>query len=667
MIGKNIFRRSPHTAWLSILTILTASLLLLSGCAGTPPVSAPSAPADTAALASDTAAAASAASSTTDAEHQASGTPLTAEEVYRRTAQSLPFVETELWSGSGVLIDGGWILTNAHVVWPEQEARVVFADGTELKNVPLARIDLVGDIALLGPVEVTQSPLGITGNEDVSIGSDVFLVGYPMESDAFPQPTIVKGILSRIREWKNEDITFFQTDATAAPGQSGGILVDKYGTVIGLSGLSFTDQRFGMVASTADISRRITGLLGDPDFSPIGNRTLPPPGIGNTQHNFQLSNYWEERTFLIFEPAGTKLEIEARSESDIGLALYDFQGNELAYADDVLSGTESITAVKDVGTPWYLQVYPLEEEEMEVEVYANVSIPQLQDPDDGRIVVIGEKVYANIDIMNEYDHFRLQLEEGDQLRITAESVMVDPFIEVDRGIGWQTIGDDDSGGGILGLNAEVIFEAPETGEYFIVIGDASGYDIGGYVLSVSAADDISTGLEFVPVDEEPEDAAGIQSAPGQEESRESIAAWNTFFTEKPEGWIEDTEFFRMTAQYQDILFGGGKPIVGGYNPNIIVLSKPVPTNTTLDSIAEEVAGELTGYGIAIVSREYTTFLEKEALVLKMEMEMAAQIISITQMYLLVDREFWMLQVTGFEGTGDMKTAVSVLQSFRGFD
>lgn len=658
-----MFRRSPGTAWLPIMTLMTISLLLFSGCAGVPSASSPSAPADTTA----TAAAASDTSSTTAAEYTPSDTPLTAEEVYRRTAQSLPFVETELWSGSGVLIEGGWILTNAHVVWPEQEARIVFADGTELKNVPLVHIDLVGDIALLGPIEVSQSPLGIAGNEDVSIGSDVFLVGYPMESDAFPQPTIVKGILSRIREWKSEEITFFQTDATAAPGQSGGILVDKYGTVIGLSGLSFTDQRFGMVASTTDISRRIAGLLDDPDFSPIGNRRLPPPGIGNTQHNFWFSNYWEERTFFIHEAPGTELEIEAWSESDISMALYDSQGNELAYSDDVLSGTETITAVKDAGTPWYLQVYPLVEEELEIEVSANVSIPQMQDPDDGRSIAVGEKIYANIDIMNEYDHFKLRLDEGDQVRITAESVMVDPFIEVDRGVNWQTIGDDDSGGGILGLNAEVVFEAPQTGEYFVIIGDSSGYDIGGYVLSVNAADDMSMDQEFLPVEEEPADGTGTQPAPGPEESQESIASWYRFFTEKPEGWNEDTEFFRMTAQYRNILFGGGKPIVGGYNPNIIVLSNPVPANTTLDAIADEVAGELTGHGIASVDREYTTFMEKEALELTINMEMAGQQINIIQLYVLVDREFWLLQAAGFVDTGDMKTAVSVLQSFRGFD
>ncbi len=656
-----MFRRSPGTAWLPILALITASLLLFSGCAGTPPVSAPSAPADSAAT--------PAAGQTREPadKSRSSDTPLSAEQVYRRTAQSLPFVETELWSGSGVLIEGGWVLTNAHVVWPEQEARIVFADGTEVKNVPLARIDLVGDIALLGPVEVSQSPLSITGNEDVSIGSDVFLVGYPMESDSFPQPTIVKGILSRIREWKSEDITFFQTDATAAPGQSGGILVDKYGSVIGLSGLSFTDQRFGMVASTTDISRRIARLLDDPDFSPIGNRRLPPPSVGNTQHNFWFSNYWEERTFIIHEAPGSEIEIEAWSEADISMALYDSQGNELAYSDDVLSGTESITAVKDAGTPWYLQVYPLVEEELMIEVSANVSIPQMQDPDDGRSVAVGERIYANIDIMNEYDHFRLQIDEGDQVRITAESVMVDPFIEVDRGVGWQTIGDDDSGGGILGLNAEVVFQAPETGEYFVIIGDSSGYDIGGYVLSVSETDDISRGLEFLPVEDAQADGTGTQPASVPEESQESIAAWNTFFTEKPEGWIEDTEFFRMTAQYQNILFGGGKPIVGGYNPNIIVLSNPVPANTTLDAIADEVSGELTGHGIASVDREYTTFMGKEALELTIKMEIGGRLINIIQLYILVDREFWLLQAAGFVDTGDMKTALSVLQTFRGFD
>ena len=46
---------------------------------------------------------------------------------------------------------------------------------------------------------------------------------------------------------------------------------------------------------------------------------------------------------------------------------------------------------------------------------------------------------------------------------------------------------DDSGGGVLGLNARIVFEAPIAGDYTIVVSDAGGWATGGYVLDLSAA------------------------------------------------------------------------------------------------------------------------------------------------------------------------------------
>ncbi|MCH7997608.1 MAG: trypsin-like peptidase domain-containing protein, partial [Chloroflexi bacterium] len=101
----------------------------------------------------------------------------------------MAFIETPTVTGSGVLIEGGYVITNAHVVWPFEEVRVVFPDGSEHLNVPLLNWDLLGDIAVLGPLETNIEPIPLIDGEDMVIGSDLFLIGYPGEAEQFPTPT----------------------------------------------------------------------------------------------------------------------------------------------------------------------------------------------------------------------------------------------------------------------------------------------------------------------------------------------------------------------------------------------------------------------------------------------------------------------------------------------
>ena len=62
---------------------------------------------------------------------------LTAAEVYSLVSPSIPFIETPTGTGSGVLIEGGYVITNYHVVWPYEAVRVVFPDDKVLQNVPV--------------------------------------------------------------------------------------------------------------------------------------------------------------------------------------------------------------------------------------------------------------------------------------------------------------------------------------------------------------------------------------------------------------------------------------------------------------------------------------------------------------------------------------------------
>ncbi len=129
-------------------------------------------------------------------------TALHPSELFTRISPSVVFLNTDLKMGSGVLIEGGYVLTNNHVVWPYDDVRVVLTDGTELEGVPVFNSDPLADLAVLGPIDVSAPSLTLSDGEDLTIGSDLYLVGYPAETDLFPQPTITSGILSRLREWR---------------------------------------------------------------------------------------------------------------------------------------------------------------------------------------------------------------------------------------------------------------------------------------------------------------------------------------------------------------------------------------------------------------------------------------------------------------------------------
>ena len=124
-----------------------------------------------------------------------------ASQVFNNVSPSIAFIDTETGSGSGVLIEGGWIVTNSHVVWPYTAVRVTFPDGTEYANLPVRYYDHLADLALLGPVSTPTQYATMLDGEALPIGSPVYLIGYPGEYEKFPQPTMTEGIHSRLRQW----------------------------------------------------------------------------------------------------------------------------------------------------------------------------------------------------------------------------------------------------------------------------------------------------------------------------------------------------------------------------------------------------------------------------------------------------------------------------------
>ena len=260
------------------------------------------------------------------------------------------FLETPAATGSGVLTEGRYVITNAHVIWPFEEVRIVFPDGSEHLKVPVLGLDLLGDLAVLGPIKTENKPLSLSDGEGLPIGSNVFLIGYPAEVEQFPQPTITSGILSRVRRWEAIQMTYLQTDAAITGGQSGGVLVSDTGEVIGISGFSFSEAKFGIVASAADVQNRIRRLSGGEDVSGLGRR---PDifGIGQKEHRFTLEHRVDRRMYVIEAPANEPVTITLNGENDGGFGVVEIFGNVFVEADEQFSGTESSSFTPSAAAP----------------------------------------------------------------------------------------------------------------------------------------------------------------------------------------------------------------------------------------------------------------------------------------------------------------------------
>jgi S1-C subfamily serine protease len=333
--------------------------------------------------------------STPTPTHTPTPGPLTVEQIFERVSPSMAFIETPAGTGSGVLIADGYVVTCAHVVWPSRNVRVVLPDGSEHTDVPVQNWDLMVDVAVVGPLDTGAAPARLVDGEHLAIGSDVFLIGYPGETGRFPQPTITSGLFSRLREWEPAGISYLQTDATIAGGQSGGVLVSEDGEVIGISGVIFAGE-FALVASAADVSSRVERLIAGEDVSGLGERRLPEGG-GQFEHSMVLESLWHETAYVLNEPGGTNVDVTIESDSDVYFHVRPAVGEELLAVDDDVGDRESGSVKTELDIPHLVIVGQWTEDTADVKLTSNQGLTPYDDVDDGVVIGVDETLLAAID------------------------------------------------------------------------------------------------------------------------------------------------------------------------------------------------------------------------------------------------------------------------------
>jgi S1-C subfamily serine protease len=194
-------------------------------------------------------------------------------------------------SGSGFFISKlGHVLTNQHVV--DNCKQVTVGDNSKkqvtanvletdrcndlallkISNMQMASAETKSLIRKLGIKVVPLASDGLMRSEDVELGEDVLVAGYPYGEIFSNSIKVTKGIVSANRGL-GDDTGQFQIDAAVQPGNSGGPIYDENGNIVGvvvsqLNKMKFAKRtgsipenvNFGIKASTVRQFLNASGL-----------------------------------------------------------------------------------------------------------------------------------------------------------------------------------------------------------------------------------------------------------------------------------------------------------------------------------------------------------------------------------------------------------------------
>lgn len=423
---------------------------------------------------------------TTNAPVITTGAP-DAVDVFEMVSPAIAFVETDIATGSGILIERDILLTAAHVVWPQRTVRVAFPGAGSTVAGQVIGTDLLADLALVDVSGISDQPDPVTlgSGEELPIGSTVYMVGYPAEPERNPEPTISQGILSRIREWRSEGWTFLQSDAAVVGGQSGGALVDANGNVIGVTNFQLATE-YGISGSIVDAIDRVEAMKTDTDRSEIGDR-LPPTSGADETHQVRIAHFWDQQVFVFAAPLFTEIEVTTNSDADTAIEIMTIDGFQLAYADENAGGGETAVAQTSLIGPHLAVITSFQAGEVSELVVGSEEMIPWDDPDDGQILQKPATIYGNLDFPGDLDWYWVDLGDGQAITLEVDSVTVDPAIYIDSLENLSEFAlayDDDSGGGPFGTNPRLIFTAEEFGTYLIIVADSLRTGPGAYVLTI---------------------------------------------------------------------------------------------------------------------------------------------------------------------------------------
>ena len=174
-------------------------------------------------------------------------------------------------AGTGIIVSSdGYILTNKHVIEGATNISVVLNDGTTYKDVEVAAVDSLNDVAFLkikGVSDLKAAEIG--DSKTITVGQQVVAIGNALGEY---QNSVTSGVISGTgRTLTATDSTgtmseklsdMIQTDAAINSGNSGGPLINAAGQVIGINTATSTSaENMGFAIPIAAVKGMLAQLI----------------------------------------------------------------------------------------------------------------------------------------------------------------------------------------------------------------------------------------------------------------------------------------------------------------------------------------------------------------------------------------------------------------------
>lgn len=199
---------------------------------------------------------------------------------------------------ASVITPDGYLLTSAHVVAGARAAQATFTDGTTV-TVDVAGRDVLSDLAVLKAHGAVPGPVAMGRAEDLQVGQLVVAIGNPLGLAGSVTAGIVSGLGRSLPTRAGRVVDeVIQTDAALNPGNSGGVLADGRGRMVGVS-TAVAGVGLGLAVPINESTHKIiaalmqTGRVRRAWLGIAGSHIPVPPAVARklgTTHGLQIAS-----------------------------------------------------------------------------------------------------------------------------------------------------------------------------------------------------------------------------------------------------------------------------------------------------------------------------------------------------------------------------------------
>ncbi len=253
--------------------------------------------------------------------------------------------------GSGVVYrEGGFVVTNAHVVGKATRVSVELADGSRTPAEVLAT-DEITDLAVLR-TERRDLPAATFSTVQPRVGELVLAMGSPLGFQNSVTAGIVSGLGREIpgaaAQGARSLVDLIQTDAAISPGNSGGALVNIAGEVVGINEAYIPPATGAVSLGFAIPAVTVVGVVDQ--LIADGRATHPFLGVATTTLTSQIA-----RAFGLSATEGALIQSVRPNSPAVsaglraGDVIVTFNSESIRSADELLGSLRGVDPGDEVG------------------------------------------------------------------------------------------------------------------------------------------------------------------------------------------------------------------------------------------------------------------------------------------------------------------------------